>query len=95
MKNFMIFLGLVLLLTGAAYAADRYSAAISVDVSANTAVLDSATDAVFVGTAGNLVVKMDAGPIVTYNTAAGTLLPIAVQTIYNTSTAGDIVGLKY
>ena len=50
----------------------------------------------FVGTAGNVVVDLfDGGTNITFkNIANGTLLPIRISKIYNTSTAKDIVALN-
>lgn len=57
--------------------------------------LTEASRAVYIGTAGNLSVKMLSGEVVTFaGLAAGTLLPVRVSRIRATGTsAGNIIAL--
>jgi hypothetical protein len=48
--------------------------------------------AVYVGTVGNLVVKTFDGSILTFVSASG-LIPLAVNAVSSSSTAGSIIGL--
>lgn len=60
----------------------------------DTADLGETTRAVYVGIGGHLVVQMLWGQTVTFaNVPAGSLLPIRVNRVLTTSTAGAIVGL--
>lgn len=50
--------------------------------------------AIYVGSAGNLVVKSQAGTTVTFvGVLAGTILDISPTHVVDTSTAGNLVGL--
>lgn len=48
--------------------------------------------ALYIGTAGNLTVRMADGQVVSFlNVANGTLLPIQVEQVRNATTASDIL----
>jgi hypothetical protein len=50
--------------------------------------------ALYVGGAGNLVVTMTSGAVVTFTgVAAGSILPISVKRVANATTATSIIGL--
>lgn len=62
---------------------------VAVDISAADHVLEQATRAIFVGTGGNLLVKLhgdNATTLTFLNVPDGTLLPIRVKTVVRTST---------
>jgi hypothetical protein len=62
----------------------------------DTVPLPRATRGVYLGTGGDLRVKMVSGTVVTFAAVpAGTFLPLRTQQIYATgTTAGNIVGLR-
>lgn len=79
-------------LSGASVAPSNDAAAITLS---DSAVLDPAPRAIYVGGAGNLKVTMLGGGVVTFSgLAAGTILPIRAKVCWSTgSTATLVLGL--
>lgn len=75
------------------------ASAISVDISAADAVLNSVSRGIYVGTSGDLVVifvnDSDAGAVTLSNLAAGVWHPIQVRTVVKTGTTATGIKAGY
>lgn len=66
----------------------------TVDISSDDHTLDRISRGLYVGTSGDVTVTMYGGGDVTFaNVPAGTILPIRVSVVKDTSTASDMVAL--
>ena len=73
-----------------------YTNAVTVDISSGDHTPSVAADGVYVGGAGNIVVELYGGAVVTFMAVpAGTVLPVRVRTIRQTSTTATLMLFLY